>query len=88
MGLAHTRSMVRAILEGALAEVETDEDPVFGLAIPVRVPGVPDEVLRPRGTWEDPDAYDRQARKLAEMFRANFEKYEERVREEVSGAGP
>jgi phosphoenolpyruvate carboxykinase (ATP) len=36
---------------------------------------VPADVLNPKKTWKDPAAYDAQARKLAEMFRKNFEKF-------------
>jgi phosphoenolpyruvate carboxykinase (ATP) len=68
--------------------VATAEDPVFGLAIPVEVPGVPREVLRPRDTWEDGEAYDVQARKLADMFRESFKRYEDGVSEEIREAGP
>jgi phosphoenolpyruvate carboxykinase (ATP) len=32
-------------------------------------------VLHPRDTWPDAAAYDAQARKLAKMFRENFEKF-------------
>ncbi|HSA57954.1 MAG TPA: phosphoenolpyruvate carboxykinase (ATP) [Gemmatimonadaceae bacterium] len=87
MKLAHTRAMVRAALSGALDDTPTSPDPVFGLAVPVDIPGVPAQVLNPRRTWSDPAAYDAQARKLAEMFRTNFEKFG-RVDERVRQAGP
>jgi phosphoenolpyruvate carboxykinase (ATP) len=45
---------------------------VFGLQIPDQVPDVPTEVLDPRATWSDPGAYDRQAKKLREMFEENI----------------
>src|SRR5918998_404819 len=73
--LAHTRAMVRAALDGALDAVPTETDPVFGLAVPTAVPDVPAEVLRARDTWADRDAYDAQARKLADMFRQNIQKF-------------
>jgi phosphoenolpyruvate carboxykinase (ATP) len=88
MNLAHTRAMVRAALAGKLDEVSTEPDPIFGLNIPVEVPGVPNEVLRPRETWADTAAYDEQARRLAGMFRENFEKFADQVPEEVRNAGP
>jgi len=71
MSIAHTRAIVSAVVEGRLRDVSTHEDPIFGLQIPDRVPGVPSEVLDPRGTWPDPEAYDRQARKLKGMFEEN-----------------
>ena len=88
MKLGHTRAMVHAALRGKLDDAETVEDPVFGLRVPAHVRGVPDEVLQPRGTWQDPDAYDRQAQKLATMFRENFQKYEDGVSDAVKNAGP
>ncbi|MDX1568105.1 MAG: phosphoenolpyruvate carboxykinase (ATP), partial [Longimicrobiales bacterium] len=88
MRLAHTRAMVRAALAGRLDEVETEPDPVFGLQVPAAVPDVPTEVLHPRRTWDDSDAYDDQARALASMFADNFEPYQEEVEEEVRRAGP
>ncbi len=42
----------------------------------------------PRRTWRDPEAYDRQAARLASMFRENFEAFEDDVGEEVRAAGP
>jgi phosphoenolpyruvate carboxykinase (ATP) len=88
MDLAHTRGMIDAMLNGDLDDVETRTDPVFGLEIPVHVPGVPDSVLDPRKTWADGAAYDEQAMKLAAMFRDNFKKFEADVSDAVRAAGP
>jgi phosphoenolpyruvate carboxykinase (ATP) len=88
MKLGHTRTMVRAALAGELDGTSFARDPVFGVEVPVVVPGVPTEVLSPRGTWADPSAYDAQARKLAEMFRENFEQYRAGVPASVADAGP
>jgi phosphoenolpyruvate carboxykinase (ATP) len=84
----YTRAMIRAILDGSLASIETRMDPVFGLALPVRCPGVPDSVLDPRSTWADGEAYDVQARDLATMFIDNFAAFAERAPTEVRAAGP
>jgi phosphoenolpyruvate carboxykinase (ATP) len=86
--LKYTRAMVRAILEGTLAEVETREDPTFGLHVPLQCPGVPDEVLNPRETWDDKEAYDVQAAKLRERFAQNFRQYADAVSDEIKNAGP
>jgi phosphoenolpyruvate carboxykinase (ATP) len=86
MKLAHTRAMVHAILRGDLDTATCDVDPVFGLSIPREIRDVPSDVLRPRETWADKTAYDVQAKKLAEMFRQNFEKFN--AAEAVKKAGP
>jgi phosphoenolpyruvate carboxykinase (ATP) len=88
MRIDHTRTMVRAALQGKLTDVEYETDPIFGVQVPLHVPGVPDEVLRPRDTWPDPEAYDAKARELARMFAANFEAYADGVSAEVREAGP
>lgn len=88
MKLAHTRTMVRAALAGALDAVATAVDPVFGLAVPTAVPGVPPQVLDARGSWSDPAAYDAQAAKLAGMFRENFARFGDAVSPAIAGAGP
>ena len=58
MNIAHTRSMVRAALDGALADVPTRLDPNFGVAVPLSCPDVPAAFLDPRATWADGAAYD------------------------------
>ena len=84
--LSWTRAFVTAILQGALRDVPSTTHPVFGLHVPESVPGVPGEVLDPRGTWADGDAYDAAATKLADLFRANDATYE--LDEAVRAAGP
>jgi len=88
MKISHTRAMIRAILTGKLAAVETAADPIFGLGVPVSCPEVPAEVLQPRNTWTDKKAYDAQARDLARRFNENFRKYESGVTEAVQAVAP
>ena len=86
--IAHTRAMVHGILDGSLDNVEFYQDERFNLAAPVACPGVPAEVLDPRSTWADKNAYDVQAQKLAAMFVKNFERYADKLPAEVAAAGP
>ena len=88
MNLSHTRAMVDAAVTGQLTETEFVRDPVFGLDVPVAVPGVPSEVLQPRGAWADAVSYDAAALRLADMFKENFQKFEDQVTGEVRVAGP
>jgi len=88
MKIGFTRAIVRAILDGSLARVETNPDPVFGLQIPVSVPGVPTKVLKPRNTWADKEAYDAKAKDLAQRFAENFKLYADKVDPKILNAGP
>jgi phosphoenolpyruvate carboxykinase (ATP) len=81
--IAETRAMVRAAITGELDDVETREHPVFGLHVPKEIPDVSAEVLDPRDTWDDKEAYDEQAKELAGLFAENFKKFEDEVDEEV-----
>ena len=72
MSIAHTRAIVRAVVQGKLHGMPSHIDPVFGLSIPDHVPDVPHEVLDPRTSWADPEAYDGQAKKLRAMFEENI----------------
>jgi phosphoenolpyruvate carboxykinase (ATP) len=86
--LANTRAIIDAIHSGALAQPQTQPDPVFGLAIVTQCPNVLGEILVPRNAWPDKAAYDKMARKLAGLFRQNFAAYEAGVSDEVKAAGP
>ena len=88
MKIAHTRAMVNAALDGELANVEYVEDPIFGIQIPTQCPNVPSEVLVPRNTWSDSEAYDAQAEKLAAMFIENFRQFEDQVSGDIKAATP
>jgi phosphoenolpyruvate carboxykinase (ATP) len=86
--LAHTRSMVRAVLNRFLTGVPFTVDPMFGLPVPQACPDVPPALLHPRDTWPNPDDYDVNARKLAALFLANFAGHAAQVSEAVRAAGP
>jgi phosphoenolpyruvate carboxykinase (ATP) len=75
MKLQYTRSMVQAAIEGDLDNIETVKDEVFGLNIPIHVPGVPDEVLQPHLTWSSIESYNVKAQELAAKFKNNFKKF-------------
>ena len=83
-----TRTLLSAALNGDLDTIDYRTDPNFGFEVPVHVDGVEDAMLDPRSTWDDPQAYDRQAAELVAMFRKNFEQYEPHVGEDVKAAAP
>ncbi len=83
MKIAYTRAMVNAALDGQLAQVAMRPDPYFGVLVPETCPDVPNDVLNPRETWADKDAYDREARRVAGMFENNFKKFEPFVDDSV-----
>jgi phosphoenolpyruvate carboxykinase (ATP) len=86
--LSHTRTMVRAVLSGALAKVPSTPDPIFGVLVPHQCPGVPAELLQPRNTWKNPAHYEARAGHLTSLFQANFKSYAAQVPEAVRLAGP
>ena len=86
--LAYTRAIIDAIHAGELANAPTSTDPVFGLHTVTACPGVPGEILIPRETWPDKAAFDAAARKLAGLFRKNFEPYAANAGPRVAAAGP
>ncbi|NIO16106.1 MAG: phosphoenolpyruvate carboxykinase (ATP) [Deltaproteobacteria bacterium] len=88
ISLPYTRSMVHAVLERKLEKTAFKTDPFFGLHLPVEVPGVPRDVLRPKNTWKDKDAYDRAAVELTRRFREAFKEFETAVPASVKDSGP
>ena len=79
MPIKHTRALLNAALDGTLDTVDFVPDSFFGLDIPQSCPGVPSDILNPRGTWADQTAYDNAAVDLLGRFSRNFEKFEEYV---------
>jgi phosphoenolpyruvate carboxykinase (ATP) len=74
MDIDVTRAIVQAAVSCDLEDVAFQEDPLFHILVPRSCPGVPGEILNPRNTWEDKDAFDQRARKLAADFGAHFDK--------------
>ena len=87
ISLRHTRALLHAALEGKLANVPFQRHAEFGLMIPEACPGVPSEILDPKATWADPNAYSRAARKVANLFEDNFAAFSAHVGDEVRSAG-
>jgi phosphoenolpyruvate carboxykinase (ATP) len=88
MPIKATRALLAAALDGSLHRAEFRTDANFGFEVPVSVPGIDASILDPRSTWTDKAAYDRQARRLVDMFIANFGKFESHVDASVLGAAP
>jgi phosphoenolpyruvate carboxykinase (ATP) len=88
MKIGVSRAVVAAALSGALDAVRFSPDPVFKVDVPEECPGVPRELLKPRQTWPDREAYDAKARELAALFNKNFEQYAAECSPEVRAAGP
>jgi phosphoenolpyruvate carboxykinase (ATP) len=85
MPIAATRAMLSAALSGELEDGTFRVDEVFGFEVPEAIPGVPSQLLDPRSTWSDPARYETKARELAQMFRANFERFDDPG---LAAAGP
>ena len=88
MSIQHTRTLLNAALDGKLLEVEYRTDPLFGFEVPKHCEGVPDKVLVPAETWDDPDAYKQKYLQLAALFIENFKKFAEGSSQDVIDAGP
>ena len=91
MKLKYTRAMISAALSGELGLYSYDKyhiHSVFGVAQPRECPGVPTDVLSPRTTWNNDDAYYKMAFKLTNAFRENFKKFESYANEEIRRGGP
>jgi phosphoenolpyruvate carboxykinase (ATP) len=86
--LRYTRYMITAALTGKLDKVKYSTHPIFGLEMPDECPDVPNDVLDPRKTWVDKEAYDKQAAKLANSFVENFKQFKDKASAEVLEAAP
>lgn len=86
--LTHTRSMITAALDGKLDHIPYQQHHVFGIAMPLSCPDVPPQILNPKLTWQDKNAYDIAAKQLAKEFINNFKKYEAGVGSEIIAAAP
>ena len=81
-----TRRIVNAIQNGELANVETTHLSGLNLNVPKQLEGVDQEILNPRNTWDDKDAYDIEMKSLIAKFKENFEKFD--LNDNIVAAGP
>lgn len=88
MSLKYTRAMITAAMNGELANVTYTPHSVFGVLVPQSCPNVPSEILNPRDTWTDKEAYDKKANELAQLFIKNFAKYADQANDEIRSAAP
>jgi phosphoenolpyruvate carboxykinase (ATP) len=88
MKIEFTRALLMAALNGSLEKVPMRSEPVFGFLVPLECPGVPSEILDPRGTWSVPSDYDAQAKKLSVLFQENFAQFKDQSSKSVREAGP
>ncbi len=88
MKLKYTRAMITAAIEHKLDSVVFSSHPIFGVSVPGSCPGVPYQILNPKATWADKNAYDEKAIFLANAFKENFKKFESSSSEEIIAGGP
>lgn len=88
MDLKYTRAMITAALNGCLDDVPYRHDRRFNVDIPQTCPGVPNQILNPRATWDNKKSYDIMAKKVAAMFYENFKTKYPDMPEEIIEAGP
>ncbi|EQC41767.1 phosphoenolpyruvate carboxykinase (ATP) [Saprolegnia diclina VS20] len=88
MSLKYTRKCIDAILDGSIEDAKFEVDPIFAVAVPTSVEGVPSEMLNPALAWADKAQYKVMAKKLATEFRANFTQYVLPNHTDYSSFGP
>ncbi|SDC54739.1 phosphoenolpyruvate carboxykinase (ATP) [Desulfurella multipotens] len=88
ISISHTRAIIRAILSNELNDVEYEVLPIFNLRIPKNCPEVPQNILNPRQSWKDKDAYDNQLKKLALAFKKNLDSFGFEIDKDIIQAGP
>ena len=89
--LKYTRALITAALKGELGEISKENyhiHSIFGIAQPRKCPNVPNEVLSQRTTWNNDDAFYKQAHKLANTFRENFKQFAAHANEDILAGGP
>ncbi len=88
MKLKYTRAMINAVLEHQLDNVAYQIHSIFNLEMPLNCPGVPSDILNPKNTWDDSEAYDSKARYLAKIFKENFQQFESFASPAILSGGP
>jgi phosphoenolpyruvate carboxykinase (ATP) len=83
-----TRSIIAAIVNNHLHDIEYTNMPVFNFAIPVAVPGINNVCWDPRANWSSALDFDTELLRLAQQFQANFAQRFANVAAVIQQAGP
>ncbi|WP_077340045.1 phosphoenolpyruvate carboxykinase (ATP) [Pseudocolwellia agarivorans] len=75
ISIKDTRAIIDSILDGSIDKAETSIVPLFNLEIPNALPGVNEEILDPRNTYDFINQWNDKAQDLATKFINNFEKF-------------
>ncbi|WP_068596923.1 phosphoenolpyruvate carboxykinase (ATP) [Vaginella massiliensis] len=88
MSLKDTRAVINAALDGKLNDIAYRKDAFFGFEVPVAIDGVDVEKLDPATSFDSQEAYEKNAKVLADKFKENFKKFEEFASAELLSGGP
>mgnify|MGYP006078718763 CR=1 FL=1 len=75
ISIDNTRYCIDSILDGSINNCEFRTDEIFNFEVPVQLGKLDKEICNPAEAWDNVDEYDIQAKKLAEMFVINYQKY-------------
>ena len=75
ISIDNTRYCIDSILDGSINNCEFRTDEIFNFEVPVQLGKLDKEICNPVEAWDNVDEYDIQAKKLAEMFVINYQKY-------------
>ena len=87
ISIKDTRNIITSILNGSIEQSEYITEDYFNLDIPTSLKNVKTEILNPVNSWSDKQLYANTAKKLADMFKKNFNEYGPKV-EHLKQFGP
>lgn len=88
ISLPITRTLIKAVLSGALNKSNTIHNEIFNLDVPTEIDGVDSKLLNPEMNWANKENYRQTAQTLAKSFKDNFQGFSQLVPQSVSLAGP
>ena len=75
ISIKNTRSIIDNILNNQVDQSNTQVIPYFNLELPISLPGVDNQILDPRNTYEHVSEWEKRATELARKFIGNFEQF-------------
>jgi len=78
ISLKYTRRMISAVHNKELKNTSFLKLGAFSLCVPFHIEGVPSEILIPRNTWSNKEAYDLKEKELVRLYINNLKQYTSR----------